>query len=192
MASSSATTVTEYLDSLPSDRRAALAAVRDVVSANLPDGYVEGMLYGMIGWYVPLERYPNTYNGQPLGVAALASQKNYNALYLTSVYGDPTLERWFKQAYADAGKKLDMGKSCVRWKTLDALPLDVIGETIRKVPLEAFIARYEAVKGDGKPKSARATRSAAARKSKSTARSKVKSKAASKSAAKAKSKSKRK
>lgn len=165
--SPSPATVEQYLASLPADRRDAIARVRDVVNANLPAGYAEGMQYGMIGWYVPLARYPHTYNGQPLGVAALASQKNHMALYLTSVYGDPALERWFRDAFARTGKKLDMGKSCVRFKRLDALPLDVIGETIAKVPVEAFLARYEAVKGapgDKRPaKSARATRAAAAK-----------------------------
>jgi hypothetical protein len=123
-----------------------MQAVRDVVNANLPDGYVEGMHYGMIGWYVPLERYPHAYNGYPIGPAALASQKQYMSLYLVSVYSDPELEAWFRKAFADAGKKLDMGKSCVRFKTIDALPLDVIGQTIAKVPVDACIAQYEAAR----------------------------------------------
>jgi len=144
---SSAASVEQYLASLPADRRDAIARVREVVNANLPAGYEEGIQFGMIGWYVPLARYPQTYNGQPLGVAALASQKNHMALYLMSVYGDPALETWFRKAFAAAGKKLDMGKSCVRFKQLDALPLAVIGETIAKVPVDAFLARYEAVMG---------------------------------------------
>jgi hypothetical protein len=117
------------------------------------------MQYGMIGWYVPLARYPDTYNGQPLAIANLGSQKNHMALYLTSVYGDPVLDKWFRDAFAAAGKKLDMGKSCVRFRSLDALPLEVIGETISKVGLEAFLARYEAVRAEsktGKPISASA------------------------------------
>src|SRR5690606_17618842 len=105
--------------------------------------FEEGMQYGMIGWYVPRSRYPETYNGQPLGIAALASQKSYMALYLMSVYGRPEMDAWFRGAFAKAGKKLDMGKSCVRFKSIDALPLDVIGETIRRVPLDAFLAQYE-------------------------------------------------
>ncbi len=149
---SAVTTVSEYLASLAPDRRAAIEAVRDVVNANLPAGYEEGIQYGMIGWYVPLARYPETYNGHPLAIASLGSQKNHMALYLPSVYADPVLATWFRNAFAAAGKKLDMGKSCVRFKSIDALPLEVIGETIAKVPVDKFIAGYEAVKGA--PKSA--------------------------------------
>ncbi len=148
---SAATTVSEYLASLAPDRRAAIEAVRDVVNANLPAGYEEGIQYGMIGWYVPLARYPETYNGHPLAIASLGSQKNHMALYLPSVYADPVLATWFRNAFAAAGKKLDMGKSCVRFKSLDALPLAVIGETIAKVPVDMFLAGYEAAKGPPKP-----------------------------------------
>jgi hypothetical protein len=108
------------------------------------------MQYGMIGWYVPLERFSDTYNGQPIGPAALAAQKNYNALYLVSIYSDLALEAWFKTAFKAAGKKLDMGKSCLRFKRLDDLPLDVIGQTIAKVPVDKLVARYEAVKGSAR------------------------------------------
>ncbi len=142
-----APTIEGYLASLPADRRDAISRVREVVNANLPAGFEEGMQYGMIGWYVPLARYPETYNGQPLAVASLGSQKNHMAIYLTSVYGDPTLDKWFRDAFAAAGKRLDMGKSCVRFKQLDALPLDVIGEAIRKVSVEQFLARYDEAKG---------------------------------------------
>jgi hypothetical protein len=189
MVSSTATTVTKYLASLPADRRAAISRVRDTINANLPAGYAEGMFFGMIGWYIPLERYPDTYNGQPIGPAALASQKNYMALYLTSVYGDPELERWFKQAYAASGKKLDMGKSCVRFKTLDALPLDVVAETIRRVPVDAFIAKYEAARTPASPKakSARVVRAASKTKSKSKPNAKSKAKPAKSKPAKSKS-----
>ena len=89
MVTSNAATMDDYIASLPDDRRQAVAAVRKVVRDNLPDGYREGMLFGMIGWYVPLERFPDTYNGQPLGLAALASHKNHMSLYLNTVYGDP-------------------------------------------------------------------------------------------------------
>jgi hypothetical protein len=175
MVSSAAKTADAYIASLPKDRKDAVNAVRNLVNAYLPAGYEEGMQYGMIGWYIPLARYPDTYNKQPIGIAALASQKNYMALYLTSVYGDKTLEKWFKAAFAKAGKKLDMGKSCVRFKKLDDLPLDVIGETIGKVSVDDLIAKYEAVKGpEKKPKSARAVRekSAPAKKSKKSKRRK--------------------
>jgi hypothetical protein len=150
MTARGAATVKAYLAQLPADRRAAIAAVRDVINANLPAGYEEGMQYGMIGWYVPLSRYPETYNGQPLGIAALASQKSYMALYLVGVYGDPDLAAWFRTAFSHAGKKLDMGKSCVRFKSLDALPLDVIGETIRRVPVDRFLAQYEDARSSAK------------------------------------------
>ena len=143
---SDAATVEEYLAGLPEDRRETVAAVRDVVNANLPDGYVETMTFGMIGWVVPLEDYPDTYNGQPLAIASLASQKNHMALYLMGLYAsEPELAR-FQQQYADRGLKLDMGKSCVRFKRLDQVPLDVIGETIARIPPATFIERYEAAR----------------------------------------------
>lgn len=141
---SAASLVEEYLDELPPERHDAICAVRDVINDNLPEGYEEEMSYGMIGWNIPLERYPDTYNGQPLGVAALASQKNYMALYLLGVYADEGLEEWFRRQYAERGLKLDMGKSCVRFKSLDQIPLDVIGEVIRRVPPELCIEHYEA------------------------------------------------
>ena len=137
----------EYIASLPEGRREAIAAVRNVVRENLPPGYEEGMLYGMIGWYVPLERFPDTYNGQPLGLAGLANQKGYMSLYLNNVYGDPKTERWFKERYASSGKRLDMGKSCVRFKRLDELPLDVIGETIAGADIDRYLAHYAEARG---------------------------------------------
>jgi hypothetical protein len=145
-----AATVEEYLDRLPADRRDAIAQVRDVVNANLPAGFEEGIQYGMISWYVPLSRFPETYNGQPLAIASLASQKGYMALYLISVYGHPGMAAWFRGAFAKAGKKLDMGKSCVRFKSVDALPLEVIGETIRRVPVDAFLQQYEDARASAK------------------------------------------
>lgn len=156
MVTSDARTPDEYIAALPDDRREAVSAVRDVVRDNLPAGFEEGMLYGMIGWYIPLERFPNTYNGQPLGLAALASQKNYMSLYLNSVYGDPQTESWFKDRYEASGKRLNMGKSCVRFRRIEDLPLDVIGETIARVDLDSYLAAYEKAVG-----SSRETRSAA-------------------------------
>ena len=147
MVSSDAETTDAYLASLPHDRREAIAAVRDVVRANLPPGYQEGMHYGMIGWVVPLGRFPDTYNGQPLQLAGLASQKRFMSLYLNAVYGDPSIEAWFRERFAASGKRLDMGKSCVHFRRLEDLPLDVIGETIARVPVERFIERYRAVRG---------------------------------------------
>lgn len=143
MASSKATTVSAYLAELPPDRRKAIAAVRAVIRKHLPEGYKESMGYGMICYSVPLARYPGTYNGQPLCYAALAAQKGYCSVYLMGVYGDTAQAKAFRAGFAKAGKKLDMGKSCVRFKTADDLPLDVIGEAIAATPVEAFIATYE-------------------------------------------------
>lgn len=138
--------VDEYLEKLPDDRRAAISAVRETIRANLPQGYQEGILFGMISYHVPLSRYPKTYNGQPLMIAGLASQKSHMAVYLTSVYGDPAELKWFAEAWKKTGKKLDMGKSCIRFKRLDDLPLPVIGEAIARVPVDAFLKRYEAIR----------------------------------------------
>jgi len=140
---SDATAVQEYLATLPEERRKALTAVRAAIRKRLPKGYEEGMQFGMIGYYVPLRRYPGTYNKQPLSFAALASQKNYMAVYLNNVYSDPDLERWFTEAYRATGKRLEMGKSCVRFKRLEDLPLDVIAEAIAKTPVDRFIELYE-------------------------------------------------
>jgi uncharacterized protein YdhG (YjbR/CyaY superfamily) len=140
---SNAKTVQEYLDSLPDDRRATVEEVRDVILANLPDGYVETMNWGMISYEVPLERYAKTYNKQPLGLAALASQKNHLSLYLMTVYGDEDQLEDFKARYQATGKKLDMGKSCVRFKRVDDVPLDLIGEVIAATPVDKAIESYE-------------------------------------------------
>jgi len=133
----------EYLDDLPADRRAAIAAVRAVVRKNLPKGYSEFVSWGMLNYGIPLSRFPNTYNGQPLCYAALAAQKNYCSLYLMSVYGDKKHEARLRDGFKAAGKKLDMGKSCVRFKSPDDLPLDVVGELIASVPVEKWIEIYE-------------------------------------------------
>jgi Domain of unknown function (DU1801) len=156
MATSTATTPEEYIASLPEDRREAVSAVRDVVNRNLPPGYEEGIAYGMIAWWVPLETFPDTYNGQPLGLAGLASQKNYISVYLNTVYGSPDEEAWFKARYAASGKQLNMGRSCVRFRHLDDLPLELIGETIARAKLDRTLRDYAAARG-----SSRATRSAA-------------------------------
>ena len=157
MVSSEATTPEGYLASLPPERRHALSALRAVIRANLPAGYEEGMQYGMIGYFVPLDRFPDTYNGQPLGLAAIASQKGYMSLYLNTVYGDPATDRWFRERYAASGKKLDMGKACVRFRRLDDLPLDLIGETIARVPVDRYVEQYRAVRGSSRRKRAAAS-----------------------------------
>jgi hypothetical protein len=136
-------TVQKYLDNLEPDRREVVSAVREVVNAAMPDGYEEGIAYGMIGWSVPLERYPDTYNGQPLGYVALAAQKRYYSLYLNALYAGSVDETEFRRRWEDSGRKLDMGKSCLRFRKLDDLNLDLIAETVAGTPVDAYIARYE-------------------------------------------------
>ena len=143
---SKATTVQAYLAELPDDRRAALQAVRKVILANLDKGYEEGMQYGMIGYYIPHSIYPAGYHcdpKQPLGFACLASQKNYMSLYMMSLYGDGPLAAWFQSEWKKTGKKLDMGKSCIRFKRLEDLPLDIVGEAIRRTPVAKYIEIYD-------------------------------------------------
>jgi hypothetical protein len=144
MAKSAASTVDEYLAELPADRRDAIQTVRKVILANLPAGYEETMLFGMISYVIPLATYGPTYNKQPLMYASLANQKNYMSVYLMNVYADAEAERWFNEAYRATGKRLDMGKSCVRFRSLDDLPVDVIGDAIARTPVAAFIELYEA------------------------------------------------
>ncbi|MFL6299792.1 MAG: DUF1801 domain-containing protein [Terriglobales bacterium] len=144
-----AATVSEYLAALPADRRAALSAVRQVINDNLPEGYEEGMQFGMIGWYVPLSLYPAGYGENkkvPLPLVALASQKSGMVLHCIGLYMNPTLSTWFTGEYKKSGKKLDMGKGCVRFKRLEDLPLDVIGRTVARVPLEEHMANYRAAR----------------------------------------------
>lgn len=144
MVSSKARTVAEYLAELPPERRAVIAAVRKVVRKHLPKGYVETMNWGMICYEIPLKRYPDTYNKQPLAYAALAAQKNNYALYLTGSYGDTARRKALEAAFKAAGKKLDAGKSCIRFKKLEDLPLEAIGEAIAAISVESYIASYEA------------------------------------------------
>ena len=147
MKGTAAPTVPQFLASLPPERRKVMAAVRKLVRANVPAGYREAMGYGMIAWTIPLKRYPDTYNGQPLCYVALAAHKSGYSLYLMSAYQDSKEMAFLERAFKTAGKRFDMGKSCLRFKSLDDLPLDVIGEIVASVPPEALIARYEAVKG---------------------------------------------
>ena len=141
---SDATTVSDYLAGLPDARRQAIAAVRDVILDHLPGGYEEAMQYGMISYIVPTDVLADTYNGEPLMYVALASQKRHMSLYLTNVYGDPDVEAWFRERYRATGKRLDMGKSCVRFRTLDALPLDLVGEVVARTPITEFVEMYRA------------------------------------------------
>lgn len=143
MVRSDADTVEHYLAEIPDDRRADVEMVREMILANLPEGFVETMRWGMITYEVPLDTYPETYNGQPLMFLALAAQKNHLALYLTNVAFMPGGEERFKARYLETGRKLDMGRSCLRFKTADDLATDLVAETIRSTSLEEFIGGYE-------------------------------------------------
>ena len=157
MASSRAATPSAYLAELPPDRRKALTTVRAVIRKHLPRGFAEAMDYGMICYHVPLSRFSETYNGKPLCMAALASQKQYMSLYLMNIYGDPAMRRWFERGYRASGKRLDVGKSCIRFRSLDDLPLPVVAQAIAKLDVGQFVAQYETVRG---PRARRRTRSA--------------------------------
>jgi hypothetical protein len=171
---SKATSVREYLAALPKDRRAAIEAVRQVILDNLDASYEEGMQYGMIGYYVPHRVYPAGYHcdpKQPLPFAGLASQKNYMSLYAMCLYVGAEQFEWFQAAWAKTGKKLDMGKCCIRFKTLEDLPLEVIGKLIKRVSAKKHIAQYEAAIKERRPQPAAAKRRSPAKsKSASTPR----------------------
>jgi uncharacterized protein YdhG (YjbR/CyaY superfamily) len=149
MAQSNAKTVASYLKGLPADRRAVMAAVLGVVRANMPKGYEEVMAWGYPTWQIPLSRYPDTYNKKPLCYAALAAQKNHNAIYLMGVYQSPKQQKALEAAFKKAGKKLDMGKSCVRFKQLDDLPLPAIGKIIASTTPAQYIETYEGIRAKG-------------------------------------------
>ena len=142
MARSSAATVEEYLQELPPERAEALRSVRQVILDHLPPGYVEAMNWGMICYEVPLARCPDTYNKQPLMYAGLASQKRHMAVYLMCVYSHQGSRAEFEEKFRASGKKLDMGKSCVRFRKLEDLPLEVIGETVAATSVEEYIQQY--------------------------------------------------
>jgi hypothetical protein len=147
---SKAKTVKEYLASLPEDRRKTIEAVRKVILKNLDKDYEEGMQYGAIGYYVPHRKYPSGYHcdpKQPLPFAGLGSQKHHISIGMMCHYGDAAENKWFRAAWAKTGKKLDMGKCCVRFKKLEEVPLEVIGEAIKRVPAKKYIAMYEKMLG---------------------------------------------
>jgi len=153
-----ASTVTEYLAALPTDRREALSEVRRGINRALPKGYKEGIQFGMISWFVPLSTYPAGYGSnkkEPLPLISVASKKGYMALHMICFYGQPELRDWFTAQYAKSGKKLDMGQGCLRFKTLPDLALDVVEKTVARLPVKDYIAGYEAMregmkKGKGK------------------------------------------
>jgi len=140
---SGATTIEAYLAELPDDRRSTIEAVRAVILQHLPDGFTEGMQFGMISYHIPLERYPDTDNQQPLAIAALANQKRYVSLYLMGIYANDDDAWWFREQWTLSGKRLDMGKSCVRFRQLDDVPLDVVGAAIARTSADDLIADYE-------------------------------------------------
>jgi hypothetical protein len=140
------TTVEEYLQAIPDDRKEIIKTIRKIIVENLPVGYEEAFNYGMIAYQIPIKRYPTTYNKKPLMLAALAAQKNYNSLYLMTIYGDKGIGEWFINETVKEGKTLKKGKSCINFNKLEELPIKTIGEVIRKVSVEEYIRRYEMVK----------------------------------------------
>jgi len=144
-----AKTVSEYLDGLPPERRAVVGKMRSLVKKHLPKGYAEEMNWGAITYAIPLRTFPETYNGQPLCYVALAAQKNYCSLYLMGIYGDAKTSQWLADAFKKRGLKLDKGKACLRFKSLDDLPLDAIGEVIASLPPEKYIEVYKGSRAKG-------------------------------------------
>ena len=137
-----ALTVSQWLASVPAERKDAIDAVRDAVNAHLPHGYEETVDWGMLAWVVPLSTFPDTHNGRPLMLAALGAHTKRMTIYLMSVYGDSRIRAEFETAYKKTGKKLDIGGSCVHFKTLDDLPLDVVGNAIARVAVDKYVERY--------------------------------------------------
>jgi len=144
---SDAKTVDQYISELPPERKEAIQKVRQTILENLPEGYEEVMNWGMISYEIPLETYPDTYNKKPLMYAALASQKNHMAVYLSGIYLSEKARQDFETAYTATGKRFDVGKSCVRFRKLDDLPLKLIGKAIASVSVEELVNRTKKVHG---------------------------------------------
>lgn len=142
---SNAKTVKQYISELPEDRKKAITTVRKEILKNLPDGYEEAMNWGMISYQVPLITYPNTYNKKPLMYAALASQKNHMAVYLSGIYMSEKVRKKFEAAYKATGKRFDAGKSCVQFRKLDDLPVDLIGKSIASIQVDELIAQVKKI-----------------------------------------------
>lgn len=138
-----AATPSEYLGALPADQRDVLSKLRRLIRKHLPKGYEEAINWGAITYQVPLKRLPDTYNKQPLCYAAIAAQKNYCSLYLMTAYGDPATKKALEEGFARAGKRLDMGKACVRFRALDDLPLETIARIIASTPADAYVETYQ-------------------------------------------------
>jgi uncharacterized protein YdhG (YjbR/CyaY superfamily) len=141
-----ATTVAAYLARLPPERRATVAAVRRLIKRHLPKGYREAMNWGAITYEVPLRKYPSTYNGQPLCYVALTAKKAHLSLYLMAAYGNGTLTRRLRDGFRGAGKRLNMGKACIRFRKIEDLDLDAISAVIASTPMDRYIAGAEAVR----------------------------------------------
>jgi hypothetical protein len=137
----------EYIDQLAEDRKKVISRLRDTLLQNLPEGFEEQMTYGMIGYVVPHELYPAGYHcdpKQPLPFLSLASQKNFVALYHSGIYADPELHDWFVNQHPNHCKhQLDMGKSCIRFKHMQDIPYDLIGELVQKLSVEEWVELYE-------------------------------------------------
>jgi uncharacterized protein YdhG (YjbR/CyaY superfamily) len=146
MAKNMAQTVEEYIEELPEYRREPIEEIRELILENLPDGYEETINWGMISYEIPLEKYPDTYNNQPLNYIGLAAQQNHNALYLMSVYQDEELQEWLEEEFEKAGKKMDMGRSCLRFNMVTDLPLEAISTIISKHTPDEFIEAYEEIR----------------------------------------------
>jgi len=145
MVSSKATSVTEYIDSLPVEKAEVIQRMREFILQHLPKGYQEVMNWGMICYEVPLSIFPDTYNKQPLVYVSLAAQKNYHSLYLLNTYWDKSKMDTLLSAYAAMDRKPDMGKSCLHFKKSSDLPLEAIGELIAGTPMEQFVEDYKAL-----------------------------------------------
>lgn len=173
MAKRPALTVDQWLASVPAERRDAIDAVRDAVNAHLPAGYEETVDWGMLAWVVPLATLPDTHNGRPLMLAALGAHTKRMTIYLMTVYGDPKIRKEFETAYRKSGKKLDMGGSCVHFKTLDDLPLDVVGNTIARVGLDRYVEHYQRSRTKGSAKKKPSAKKKSSVKKKSSAKRKT-------------------
>jgi hypothetical protein len=158
VAGSRTPTVAQYIAGLPEDRRAMITKLRSLLNRRMPKGYRESMMWGAITWSIPLETFPETYNGQPLCYAALASQTSHCSLYLMGAYGSRAARKKLEDGFRRAGKRLEMGKSCVRFRSLDDLPLDVIGDSIASMTLEKYLTAYAASRAGTKTAARRTKR----------------------------------
>jgi len=153
--------VENYFLDLEPEQRVVLYPVIDAIRDAMPEGYRLGMHFGMPGWVIPLETYPNTYNGRPLAFVSLAAQKNYYSLYLMGLYGDAEADAAFRAEWAATGRKLNMGKSCLRFRSLADVDLDLIRRAVAGVPVARFLATYERAKPPARPAASPSARPAA-------------------------------